>query len=259
MNNLTTDAPNIGVAFNYSGAHVLVVGGTSGIGASVAAAYRDAGAQITITGTRGSSSEYDSDLSAYRYLRMNLEDSVQLAAAANALQQVDILVHAGGVALISLGKDEYEPDIFDEAVRIHLTSVYRLSRLCRDKLAASPLIGGGSIIGIASMSSYFGFEFVPGYGAAKAGLVQLMKTLAVAWSKHRIRSNAVAAGLIVTRQTAIFATQPELAGPTLARTPLGRLGEPIDVANAVLFLSSGAASYITGQTIAVDGGFSVCG
>jgi 3-oxoacyl-[acyl-carrier protein] reductase len=109
------------------------------------------------------------------------------------------------------------------------------------------------------MSSFFGIEIVPGYGAAKAGLVQLMKTLAVAWSKHHIRANAVAAGLIKTRQTAIFSEHPEYAAPTLARTPLGRLGEPEDVANTVLFLTSGAASFITGQTIAVDGGFSISG
>jgi NAD(P)-dependent dehydrogenase (short-subunit alcohol dehydrogenase family) len=142
---------------------------------------------------------------------------------------------------------------------MHLTSVYRLSRLCRDQLAASTLQAGASIIGIASMSSYFGIEVVPGYGAAKAGLVQLMKTFAVAWSRHKIRANAVAAGLIMTRQTAVFKEHPEMAAPMIARTPLGRLGEPAEIANAVLFLTSSAASYITGQTISVDGGFSVSG
>lgn len=247
------------LTYDYSGAQVLVTGGTSGIGAAVAAAYRAAGAVVTITGTRRGSADYDSDLGGYRYLQMDVADSGQIAAVAAALPQLDILVHSSGIALASIGKDEYEPDHFDEAVRMHLTSVYRLSRLCRDQLAASTLHAGASIIGIASMSSYFGIEVVPGYGAAKAGLVQLMKTFAVAWSRHKIRANAVAAGLIMTRQTAVFKEHPEMAAPMIARTPLGRLGEPAEIANAVLFLTSSAASYITGQTISVDGGFSVSG
>lgn len=245
--------------YDYSGAQVLVTGGTSGIGAAVAAAYQRAGATVTVTGTRAGAADYDSDLSGYRYLRLDVTDAAQLAAVAAALPALDILVPAGGVALASLGKDEYEPDFFEEAVRMHLTSIYRLASLCREKLAASTLPAGGSIIGIASMSSYFGIGIVPGYGAAKAGLVQLMKTLAVAWSKHRIRANAVAAGLIKTRQTAVFSEHPELAAHTLERTPLRRLGEPEEIADAVLFLSSQAASYITGQTLIVDGGFSISG
>jgi 3-oxoacyl-[acyl-carrier protein] reductase len=247
------------VVFNYSGARVLITGGTSGIGAATASAYRAAGAQVTITGTRQSASEYDADLSGYRYLPLDVADNAGIAAVANTTARLDILVHSGGIGLASIGKDEYEPDVFEEAVRMHLTSVYRLSSLCRDVLAASTLPGGASIVGIASMSAYFGFEWVPGYGAAKAGLVQLMKTLAVAWSKHGIRANAVAAGLIRTRQTAAFAGQSELTAPVIARTPLRRLGEPNEIANAVLFLTSGAAGYITGQTLAVDGGFSISG
>jgi NAD(P)-dependent dehydrogenase (short-subunit alcohol dehydrogenase family) len=248
-----------GVVFDYSGARVLVTGGTSGIGAATAAAYRAAGAQVTITGTRKSAGDYAADLGGYRYLPLDVTDSTQVAAVATAIGRLDILVHSGGIGLASVGKNEYEPDVFDEAVSMHLTSVYRLSSLCRDALAASAWPGGASIVGIASMSAYFGFEPVPGYGAAKAGLVQLMKTLAVAWSQHGIRANAVAAGLIRTRQTAAFAALPELTAPMMARTPLRRLGEPHEIANAVLFLTSSAAAYITGQTLAVDGGFSVSG
>jgi 3-oxoacyl-[acyl-carrier protein] reductase len=247
------------VAFDYSGARVLITGGTSGIGAATAAAYRAAGADVTITGTRNSASDYNADLSGYRYLPLDVTNSTHIAAVANESGPLDVLVHSGGVGLASVGRNEYEPDVFEEAVRMHLTSVYRLSISCREALGASVLPGGASIIGIASMSSYFGFESVPGYGAAKAGLVQLMKTLAVAWSKYGIRANAVAAGLIRTRQTAAFAEQPELTAPVLARTPLRRLGEPSEIANAVLFLTSGAACYITGQTLAVDGGFSISG
>jgi 3-oxoacyl-[acyl-carrier protein] reductase len=247
------------VRFNYAGAHVLVTGGTSGIGAATAAAYRATGATVTITGTRSQASDYDIDLSDYRYLQLDVCNKDQLAAVASALGPLDILVHSGGIGLASIGKNEYEPDVFEEAVQMHLGSVYRLSSLCRERLAASAWPGGASIVGIASMSSYFGVEWVPGYGAAKAGLVQLMKTLAVAWSSQGIRANAVAAGLIRTRQTAAFASQEAMTAPVLARTPLRRLGEAGEIANAVLFLTSDAAAYVTGQTLAVDGGFSIAG
>jgi 3-oxoacyl-[acyl-carrier protein] reductase len=247
------------VRFDYSGASVLVTGGTGGIGGAIAAAYRTAGATVTITGTRASATDYAADLSGYRYFTLDVADSAQLAAVADAVPRLDILVHSGGIALASIGKDEYEPDLFELAVRTHLTSVYRLSRHCLEKLAASRLPGGASVIGIASMSSYFGNLAVPGYGAAKAGLLQLMKTMAVAWSRHGIRANAVAAGLIKTRLTAPVTTNPDLVAQHLARTPLGRLGEPEDVASAVLFLTSAAAAYITGQTLPVDGGFTISG
>lgn len=250
---------NNDVAYNYSNAHVLVTGGTSGIGAATAAAYRAAGAAVTITGTRASAAEYDTDLSGYRYLQLDATDRANVVAVAKAVDRLDILVHSGGIGLASIGKNEYELDVFEEAVRMHLTSVYGLSALCLDALTASTLPGGASVIGIASMSSYFGFEFAPGYGAAKAGLVQLMKTLAVAWSKHGIRSNAVAAGLIRSRQTAAFTEQPELIAPMMARTPLRRSGEPHEIADVVLFVSSRAAAYVTGQTFIVDGGFSISG
>ena len=113
------------------------------------------------------------------------------------------------------------------------------------------------MIGIASMASYFGIEAVPGYGAAKAGLVQLTKTLAVAWAGDRIRVNAVAAGLTETRMTAAHVGDAQALAPTLARTPMRRVGRPSDIAGAVMFLTSEAAAYITGQTLPVDGGYSI--
>jgi len=100
---------------------------------------------------------------------------------------------------------------------------------------------------------------VPDYGAAKAGLVQLTKTLALHWAKKNIRVNAVAASLTESRMTASVYENPELAAPILARTPLGRFARPLDIAGAVLFLTSGAASFITGQTLSVDGGYMIVG
>jgi 3-oxoacyl-[acyl-carrier protein] reductase len=247
------------VSFDYGGAHVLVTGGTSGIGAAVAKAYRAAGASVTITGTRASVKDYDEDLNGYRYLKLDVTQKDEIAGVAAELPALDILVHSAGIALASIGKNEWEPDLFALAVEMHLTSVYRLSNACLPMLKASNMEGGASVIGMASMSAYFGMEIVPGYGAGKGGLVQLMKTLAVTWAKHGIRANAVAAGLIVSRQTAPLANNPEASEHLLSRTPIKRLGLPDDVAGAVLFLTSPAASYVTGHTLSVDGGFAVAG
>ena len=244
---------------DYSGAHILITGGTSGIGAATAAAYRDAGGQVTITGTRGSAAEYDVDLSGYRYLRLDVEDSANIDAVAAALPRLDILINNAGIALPSLGLDEWEPEIFDRAVNMLLNSAFRLARRTVDLLADSKLEGGGSVIGIGSMSSFFGIGLVPGYGAAKTGLVGLTRAMAVQWGARGVRANAVAAGLTRSGMTAGTFEQADWIEPTLARTPLGRLGDPGDIANAILFLTSPAASWITGQTLYVDGGYTVSG
>jgi 3-oxoacyl-[acyl-carrier protein] reductase len=246
-------------SYDFSGAHVLITGGTSGIGAAAAAAYREAGADVTITGTRGSASEYDADMSGYRYLQMDIEDGASIDAVATSLNRLDILVNNAGMALPSLGLDEYEPEIFARAVNMLLVGAFRMARQSADLLAQSTIAGGASVVSIASMSSYFGIPIVPGYGAAKTGLLGLTRTLAVRWGERGIRVNAVAAGLTRSRMTEGTFAQEAWMAPTLARTPLGRPGEPDDIANAILFLSSPGAAWITGQTLAVDGGYTVAG
>ncbi len=245
------------ITYNYRGAQVLVTGGTSGIGAGIAAAYREAGAEVVITGTRSSAKDYAEDLGGFRYLQLSLTDKARIAAVAAALPSLDILVNNAGANFMT--QNEYDPEIFEKGVQVNLTSAYRMSHALKPKLALSKLPGGASVIGIASLTSYFGVEVVPAYGAAKAGLVQLMKTLSIAWAKDNIRVNAVAAGITESRMTAQMLSMPEMMAPVLARTPLGRPGKPADIAAAVLFLTSAGASYITGQTLMVDGGYSIVG
>lgn len=247
------------VNFNFSGAAVLVTGGTSGIGSGIAAAYRAAGADVTVTGTRASAGDYTGGLEGYRYVQMNIEAPQSIEAATAAIGALDILINNAGFALPSIGLDEYDPDVFERAVHMHLTGGYRVAQRLHARLAASRRPGGASIIGIASMSSFFGIPIVPGYGSAKTGLLGLTRTLAVAWAKDRIRVNAVAAGLTESRMTSGTFANPDWTEPALARTPAGRLGVPADIAGAVLFLTSSAASWITGQVLPVDGGFTVAG
>jgi 3-oxoacyl-[acyl-carrier protein] reductase len=247
-----------GVSFDFAGAHVLVTGGTAGIGNAIARAFTDAQAQVTITGTKVSADEYPVDLAAFGYRQCRMSEPTDIEAVAAGLDRLDVLVNNAGQNFPG-GRSEYEPDVFEETVRINLFGAFRMASATRDLLASSSLDGGGNVINAASMASFFGIEMVPGYGAAKAGIVQLTKTLAVAWATRGIRVNAVAPGVVETAMTAPMMPVGQLTAPLLARTPMGRFAAPGEIAPAVLFLASPAAGYITGQTLAVDGGFSIAG
>jgi len=244
--------------FDYSGYRVLVTGGSNGIGAGIAAAYRAAGADVTVTGTRASAADYDGDLGDYRYLQMLATDKDSIQAVADDISALDILIDNAGASLPG-GGDEYDPEVFEQALAINLSSNYRLAAALHDRLAASSAPAGASIIGMASMSSLFGIEIVPGYGTAKTGLVGLTRVLGVRYARDNIRVNAIACGLIRSNMTAAMLDIPEMVQPHLDRTPMRRVGEPADIAGPTLFLTSPAAAYITGQTLVVDGGFSIQG
>lgn len=241
------------VLFDYSDARVLVTGGSNGIGLAIARAYVAAGAKVVITGRKASADEYDHDLSDFTYQQLDVSAQGSLVELASSLDKLDILVNNAGGAQA----DEWSHGGFDESLSINLASAFHLSSACKPLLEASDFEGGASIIGIASMTSFFGYEWTPGYGAAKAGLVQLVKTLGISWGPSGIRANAVAAGMTRTNLTAaVIDGMPEMIEGMLARQGLKRVGEADDIASAVLFLTSPAASWITGQTLSVDGGFS---
>ena len=241
-----------GVNFDYTNANVLITGGSSGIGLACAQAYRDAGAQVIVTGRKAQAADYDVNLEGMTYHQLDVANRDALYALASSLDKLDILVNNAGGAQ----GNEWEADAFDQSLKVNLASAFHLSNACKDLLAASEHPGGASIIGIASMTSYFGFEWTPGYGPAKAGLVQMVKTLGMSWGKLGIRANAVAAGLTRTNLTAYtLDNMKEMVDATIDRQGLKRPGTPEDIAAAVLFLTSPAASWITGQTLPVDGGF----
>ena len=245
------------VRFDFSGAHVLVTGGSNGIGRAVAGAFADAGAaRVIISGTRASASEYQHDLGRYDYQQLDLRRADQIAALVARLDHLDILVNNAG-ANFARQPSEWDPDVFEDSLRLNLSGAFRLALACKPLLMASTLEGGASIINVASMSAYFAVPVVPGYGAAKAGIVQMTKNLAVAWAAEKIRVNAVAPGLIESNMTAGLKSFAAAAQPHLDRTAMHRWGQPADVVPTFLFLASAAARFITGQTVCVDGGYSI--
>ncbi|MBJ18340.1 MAG: SDR family oxidoreductase [bacterium] len=242
------------VDFDFGGAQVLVTGGSNGIGLGIARAFAESNAQVTVTGRRGSAAEYESDLTGFDYRRAEMTDGEGLEALAASFDRLDVLVNNAGGSLMA--EDEWQPEVFERAISLHLFGSFRLAVALRDRISRSSIEGGGSVLNMASMSAFRAVTVVPGYGAAKAAIVQMTKNMAAAWALDNVRVNAGAPGIIHSNMTAGMIGTP-FEEPETERTPMKRWGTPEDVAPLYLFLASPAARYITGQTICVDGGQSV--
>ena len=228
---------------------ILVVGGTSGIGAGIATAFQAAGARVRVTG-RTDREAADARGRGLDAAPLDVTDAEAIAAYLSQLGRLNALVNCAGVIR---RQEEHDPDVFAHVIDVNLTGTMRLCAACRPLLAASR----GAIVNTASMYTFFGSGHAPGYGASKGAIAQLTKALAVAYAAEGIRVNAVAPGWIRTPLTEPVAADPVRSRPILERTPLGRWGEPEDVAGPVLFLCSEAARFVTGVVLPVDGGYLV--
>ncbi|WP_157216553.1 SDR family NAD(P)-dependent oxidoreductase [Flavisphingomonas formosensis] len=235
--------------FDYSGRRVLVTGGTSGIGAAIATAFVAAGADVTITGTRGSAAEYDGLPAGVAYAPLRLDERDTVLALAGSFDALDILVNNAGRTTV--------PEDFDGAVDANLKGVHALIQACLPMLARSDQRGGGAVVNIASMMAYFGNSMFPGYSASKAGLLLLTKSLAQGWGGRNVRINVVAPGPVRTPMTIRYADDPAYGPGTAQRMALGRWGEPEDIAAPVLFLAGPGAAFITGECLPVSGGYMI--
>jgi NAD(P)-dependent dehydrogenase (short-subunit alcohol dehydrogenase family) len=240
------------VSFDFTATTVLITGGTSGIGHATAVLFRDAGAEVTVTGTKAVATGYDTDLSGMAYRQLQTADADSVDALARSFNRLDVLFNNAG-ANFPGGLDESKPDGFEASVAVNLTGPYRLTVGLYKALRASDAAGGASVVNLASMSALRSVPLVPGYSAAKAGVICVTRNLANKWADKGIRVNAVAPGLIDTPMTAPMRGSQELVESELAHVPLRRIGSVGEVAPTVAFLCTEQSAYTSGAVFVVDG------
>ncbi len=239
-------------SLSFSGKTALIVGGSSGIGNATACAFRDAGAQVHVWGTRASAADYadvaDSDLSGIQYAQMDVSNFEAVERFEPPFQQLDVLVLSQGMVLYK--RKEFETKGFASVVDVNLNSLMACAGKFHPLLAQTK----GSLIIVSSTAAFHATKGNPAYGASKAGAAGLTRNLAQAWAGDGIRVNGIAPGFVPTKMTTVTTQNEQRANATRARIPLGRFGTPQEMASVAMFLASDMSSYVVGQTIVVDGG-----
>jgi Tropinone reductase 1 len=236
--------------WNLEGKKALVTGASKGIGKAIAEEYQSLGAKVfsvsrNYKGEAGKEAGMKCDVT-------NAGDRQKLLdTITDKWGKLDILVNNAGTNNRKHILDSAQKD-YDELVELNMTSVFELCKIFHPLLKKT---GDASVVNIVSVAAFVSVGTGAAYAMTKAAALQLTKYLAVEWAKDNIRVNAVAPWYIRTPLTEKYVTSDEYLNRILSRTPMKRMGEPAEVAAAAAFLSMPAASYITGECIAVDGGF----
>jgi 2-deoxy-D-gluconate 3-dehydrogenase len=249
--------------FSLQGKVAVVTGGNRGIGEGIARGFAESGGEIIIVARSHEKTvkvvqEIKDEFKVQALgIKVDLmqEDQIQsmVEQALDEFGRVDILVNNAGMNIHKMPQD-YSTDEWDEILDVNLRGTFLCSKAVYPSMKKA---GGGKIINIGSMASIFGAAKLVPYGASKAGVVQLTRSLAVAWAPDNVQVNAILPGCINTELTVqARKAMPGFHEQVIARTPDGRWGEPDDLKGTAIFLASRASDFITGIALPVDGGFS---
>ena len=241
------------------GKRALVTGGGTGIGLAIATAFAAAGAKVTIGGRReavlreaAAAIGHDCGVVA-----MDVADTAGHPAVMARLGPVDVLVNNAGTNL-KKPTLEVTDEEFGRVLQANLNGLFSLTREAVRGMAGRGAGSGGCVLNITSMAAIYGLPRVAAYTASKAGVLGLTQQLAVEFAPLNVRVNAIAPGFIFSEMTAkALDADPDRRARVMARTPMGRMGRPEEVAAAAVFLCSDAAGFITGVQLPVDGGNSI--
>ncbi len=235
--------------WSLAGKTALVTGGTRGIGRAIADELRSLGASVLVVARNAhGDGEVAADIT-------TPEGRARIVAAARVRGPLHVLVHDAG-ANVRGPLVGYDDATIEQLVALNLTSPILLSRDLHPLLRDA---GGASVVHVGSIAGVVAIPTGVAYAAAKAGLAQVSRTLALEWARDAIRVNTVAPWYTRTPLAEPILAQPARLAAIVAATPLGRVAEPEEIAAAVAFLAMPASSYITGQCLAVDGGMSIQG
>lgn len=240
------------------GKTAMVTGGTRGIGYAIVKVYLENGASVALCGSRQETvdkalEQLKAENPEYRVIGLcpNLQDPEEVEKAVATVKEtfgsLDIMVNNAGVSARESLYD-YQPEAFAKTMALNVNAVFHCAQAAAKVMKEQ---GGGVILNTSSMVSIHGQSSGVAYPASKFAVNGLTKSLARELGKDNIRVNAVAPG--ITRTDMVAALPEELIKPLIATIPLGRVGEPEDVANAFLYLASDLASYVTGEILSVDG------
>lgn len=244
--------------FRLDGKKALVTGAARGLGKAIADGLAESGATVYGTSRDADSARLISERYGTPALLVDITGHPTVTRFADHLMQesggIDLLVNNAGVNVpkpaLDLTAEDWDT-VFDTNLK---GSFFLTTSLARHWIKSGTQ---GAIVNVASQAGIVGIEERAAYGTSKAGLIHLTKILALEWAQAGIRVNAVAPTFVRTELTASTLSRPDWAAELLSRIPIGRFGEPEDIAGAVAFLLSDAASLITGHTLAIDGGYTI--
>jgi 2-deoxy-D-gluconate 3-dehydrogenase len=249
-------------SFDLTGKVAVVTGGNGGIGLGIAMGLAGAGANIVVAARSvEKTAQALEDIRALGVeahgitVDVTQEPAIQrmVTDTIDHLGRLDILVNNSGIAVRAQPQDLTAAQ-WDSVVDVNLRGAFLASKEAYSQMVSA---GGGKVINVGSMYSLFGSDWGAPYAASKAGLVQLTKSLAVAWAKDNIQVNAILPGWFVTDLTrGIPDADPNRYDNINRRIPTGRWGEPSELGGAAVFLASAASDYVTGASLTVDGGYS---